>query len=120
MIRRLKVNESFVDERGMICEILNMRNQQVNYLYSKAGAIRGRHYHKENQEIFYVVSGEVIVKASAINHFKKAESFNFKTGDLFLVEPYTLHEFLFLKDTQMIAIYDRGIKIGNFKDIYKN
>lgn len=117
MIKKLNVDFMHNDDRGTICQVLSIPNKQINYLYTKKSAKRGRHYHKQNKEIFYVISGEVELDAYEVNTENK-EKYLFKAGDLFLVEPYTIHDFDFLEDTQMIVAYDLGIESSNGKDIY--
>lgn len=117
MIKKLNVDFLRNDDRGTICQVLSIPNKQINYLFTKKNAKRGCHYHKENKEIFYMISGEVELESREINSDNK-ETYCFKKGDLFLVEPYTIHDFKFLEDTQMIVAYDLGVESGISKDIY--
>lgn len=119
MVRQLKPDFEFNDARGAICQILSIPNSQVNYLFTKKGKKRGRHYHKENKEIFYMVSGRVKLYAEAVGNAKAQDEHTFQTGDLFLVEPLVVHDFTFLEDTQMVVVYDVGIEKDGAKDIYE-
>ncbi len=119
MIRSLRTDFSFVDDRGEICQILSVPCRQVNYLYTKAGAKRGRHYHKQNREIFYVISGEVKIQAQAVGKADVREEGTFSSGDAFLVEPYAIHDLTFLRDTQMVVVYDVGVEQDGQKDIFE-
>lgn len=118
MIRKLSVDFSQADMRGSICQILSTPNSQVNYLFSKKDSKRGGHYHKKNKEYFFVINGNVRMYGRSVKEPKEKEEYTFSTGDLFVVEPYTIHNFDFLEDTQMIVIYDLGIVDGSLKDIY--
>ena len=118
MIKKLDVDFKHIDDRGTICQILSIPNSQVNYLFTKKGAIRGDHYHKKNREYFFVISGKVQITAYSVKEPGEKEERVFEAGDLFLVEPYLMHSFVFLEDTQMTVIYDLGIESDGEKDIY--
>lgn len=119
MVKQLRPDFEFDDSRGRICQILSIANSQVNYLFTKKGERRGRHYHKENREFFYMVSGKVRLHAEAVGNAWEKEEHIFQTGDLFLVEPFVVHDLTFLEDTQMVAVYDVGVEKGEAKDIYE-
>lgn len=118
MIHKLETDFEHIDERGQICQILSIPNKQVNYLFTKKGAKRGRHYHKEAKEYFYIISGKINVTASSVHDCQLKEEFIFESNDLFVIDPYSMHEFEFVEDTQMVVIYDLGVGTGNMKDIY--
>lgn len=105
------------DSRGIICQITSMPNSQVNYLFTLKGAKHGKHYQK-NKEIFYVISGKLQICAYSVNGATRKEEYIFEAGDLFVVEPYTIHNFTFMEDTQIVAVYDIGVKNGSGTDIY--
>lgn len=118
MIRKLNVDFFQTDPRGTICQILSIPNSQVNYLFTKKGAKRGNHYHKKNKEFFFLISGKVKISVCSAEIPEKKEEIVFSEGDLFVVDPYTIHSFDFLEDTQMTVIYDLGIERSSGKDIY--
>jgi len=118
MIKKLETDFEHIDGRGLICQILSIPNSQVNYLFTKKGAKRGNHYHKRNREFFYVISGKVQISAFYVKNPEQTELLTFSTGNLFVVEPYVMHDFTFIDDTQMVVIYDIGVEANSEKDIY--
>lgn len=118
MIKKLETDFKHMDERGMICQILSIPNSQVNYLFTKKGAKRGKHFHKKNHEYFYIINGKINISAYPTNDPAHTEKYVFETGDLFAVEPYAMHDFTFLEDTHMVVIYDQGVENGAEKDIF--
>lgn len=118
MIIKLEPDFKHADERGIICQVLSIPTSQVNYLFTKKGAKRGSHYHKENKEFFYIIDGEIALFAYPINAPPQKEKYIFKTGDLFMVEPLTVHYFEFTENTQMIVMYDKGVDHEGKKDIF--
>lgn len=118
MIIRKDVDFSHTDGRGAICQVIGLPSRQVNYVFTRKGAKRGQHYHKENREFFYIIGGKAAVEAYSVKYPSEEERHVFDTGDLFVIEPYTMHSFEFLEDTQMIVVYDLGVENGDERDIY--
>ena len=58
MIELLKPNFEFEDERGKLTQLVRDGFSQFNIIFSKAGVLRGNHFHKINREAFYVISGD--------------------------------------------------------------
>ncbi len=117
MINILKPDFVFEDDRGAINQLIHKGYNQVNVVYSNAGAARGGHYHKLNKEAFFIVSGSVRVSAS-----RDGDSIEmiFNKGDMFEIEPGTAHDFCFLTDTVLVGMYDKGVELENGeKDIIK-
>ena len=112
----LEPDFSHEDERGKLIQLVREGYRQVNVLYSKAGVIRGGHYHKKNCEAFYIVEGECEAQLGR-NGLK--ETVTFSTGSFFQIEPYTVHAFSFSQDTLMIGMYDLGVENEDgTKDIF--
>lgn len=119
MIKKLDVDFLHTDERGIICQVLSIPINQVNYLFTKQSAKRGCHYHKINKEIFYIIEGSLEITAVKTEDNSSKQTYLFKAGDLFLVEPFVVHDFDFLEDTKMLVMYDKGVELPDkSKDIY--
>ncbi len=119
MIEKLNVDFLHTDDRGVICQVLSTPIKQVNYLFTKQGAKRGCHFHKINREIFYIIDGSLNLTAVRLEDESSKTTYAFKTGDLFLVNPFVIHDFEFLEDTKMLVMYDKGVELpNNTKDIY--
>ena len=116
MIEFIKPDFSFQDERGALVQLCREGWKQINVTSTKAGVFRGGHYHKNNQEAFYIIEGEI-----EINLIKdgKQENVTVTSGDFFILKPYAVHSFNFKKNTIMVALYDKGVEEANGqKDIY--
>ena len=119
MIEKLNIDFLHTDDRGVICQVLSTPIKQVNYLFTKQGAKRGCHFHKSNREIFYIIHGSLDLTAVRLEEESSKKTYAFKTGDLFLVNPFVIHDFEFLEDTKMLVMYDKGVELpNNTKDIY--
>jgi dTDP-4-dehydrorhamnose 3,5-epimerase-like enzyme len=116
LIEYLQPDFTFEDDRGSLNQLAHEGYKQVNVVYSKAGVLRGNHYHKENKEVFYVIRGSFNLTVS-----KKGieEKYHFGEGQMFLVPPMVMHSFQYLEDTDLIAMYDQGVEHEDgTKDIY--
>jgi len=116
LIEILEPDFAFEDERGELVQLAREGYRQFNVVFSKGGVIRGNHYHKENNEVFYVMSGSFELSAQKDG---ASEAYVFKKGDMFKVPPFVMHSFNYLEDTWVAAMYDKGVEHADgTKDIY--
>lgn len=112
MLKLLKTDFHFADDRGTIEQLVHQGYRQVNVITSKKGVVRGNHYHKLNDEAFYIVSG-------ALELTVNSEKMVFQKGDFFGIEPYDMHSFLYLEDTVLVSMYSSGVELPDgTKDMY--
>ena len=117
LIKYLKTDFKFKDERGEITQLVHDNWKQVNYITTRAGVKRGDHYHKNNEEAFFIISGELELDLEDINS-GEAETHIIKTGDFFVIRRNLNHGFKFLKDTDLISMYSNGVEQNGKMDIY--
>lgn len=98
MLKKLKTDFDFSDERGTITQLIHSGYRQVNVITSNRGVLRGGHYHKQNSEAFYIISGSLKVEVNGIEY-------TFKAVDFFGIEPYDMHSFYFDEDTILVSMY---------------
>lgn len=115
MIEIIKPDFVFEDERGTLIQLIHEGYNQINVVTSKAGVERGNHFHKLNREGFFVVEGAFLLEASLDG---KTESYEFKKGDMFIIEHNVMHRFVYREDTTLVAFYDKGVELPDgTKDI---
>ena len=116
LIKILKPDFVFEDDRGILSQITHTPYAQVNAVFTKKGAVRGNlHYHRTAKEIFFVISGEINVSVSLAG---VCEDYTFKTGDMFLIPENVRHNFDFLQDTYLVSFYTSRIELEDgTKDI---
>ena len=116
MIEFLQTDFRFSDTRGDFIQLCHTGWKQVNYSFTKAGVLRGGHYHKKNREAFFIIEGRIEL---TLKKDGKTKVYQVKSGDFFALTPWTLHSFSFLEDTRMISMYDLGVEEADGeKDIY--
>lgn len=119
LIEFIKPDFEFADDRGSLRQLVHDGWKQVNYIVSKAGSFRGNHYHKENREAFFVISGSFKFTAESEDG-KIKEEYDMKAGDFFAVPPYINHSFDYIEDTELISLYSDGVeKADGTKDIFQ-
>ena len=115
-IHKISTDFSFSDNRGSLIQLVHEGYSQVNVIHSNQGVTRGGHYHKMNNEVFYIIYGEMQVIAKKHDCVEK---YVFKSGEFFLVPPGTLHEFYYPVDTLCVSMYDKGVENDDgTKDIF--
>jgi quercetin dioxygenase-like cupin family protein len=105
-----KIEASFRDDRGDITDILVKESvEYVTLITSKAGAVRGNHYHKETFQWVYMLSGKMRVCAQ--DEAGDIEELTITTGDLILNAPLERHAFEALDDSSFLVL-TRGPRGG--------
>ena len=118
LIKFIKPDFEFSDDRGCLKQLVHDGWTQVNYITSVGNAFRGNHYHKENREAFYVISGKFKLTAENLDGSLK-EEYEMKQGDFFIIEPLIVHSFEYLEKTVLISFYDKGVEnLDGSKDIW--
>lgn len=118
LIELIQPDFTFQDQRGTLTQLVRSGFHQVNVIESKAGALRGGHYHQVNREAFYIIHG--IVTFTARQSGQK-EIQTFSEGDMFLVPAGVSHSFLFQTDTLLVSLYDQGVELADgSKDIFSD
>lgn len=104
---RFKPTFEFEDRRGILREVIRRDNyRQLNEVRRHKGQNHGLHYHKINEELFYIISGKVKVEIINVETKEKTE-FIAKETEGFIVEPYEVHNFIYLEDTIFIVLHSR-------------
>lgn len=111
LMKIIKPNFEFNDERGKIIQLVREGYSQVNVITSNSGVIRGRHYHKMNCEAFYFPYGKCRVIAETSEGEREERIFG--AGEMFMIEPYVMHRFEYLEESMVISMYSHGVEIGD-------
>lgn len=116
LIEILKPDFVFKDERGELTQLVHEGFNQYNIIFSKKDVLRGNHYHKENREAFYIITGKIRLNVSKDG---VEEEYIFGAGDMFLMPQFVNHSFYYIEDTWLASMYDIGVeRPDGTKDMY--
>jgi len=117
LIKILSPDFVFPDHRGLLVQICHGGYEQINAVFTKKSAVRGNfHFHKNTKEAFFVLSGKIRVTAEKDG---ETEEMLFETGDMFLIEEYVKHSFVYLEDTYLVGLYTKCVENPDgSRDIY--
>lgn len=117
LIKELKPDFVFADDRGILTQISHEEFKQTNAVFTKKNAVRGNwQYHKKCKEYFYIIQGSVTVKARL---GECREEKNFSSGEMFMIAENIRHTFEYLEDTYLVVLYDERVELDdNTKDIF--
>jgi dTDP-4-dehydrorhamnose 3,5-epimerase-like enzyme len=119
MFSIIKKYAGFSDDRGEFCGVLNEGNWgEVNYVFTKKGAIRGNHFHKNVVEIVFLLKGEMTVEVSDIKDSNILETVHLKAGEGIRLEPYLYHVMKYDTDCEQLSILDQPFEENN-PDIHR-
>lgn len=107
-MRILEPYKRFEDGRGVFLGILNSgRWEEMNYIETRAGQVRGGHFHKETREIFFIIDGEIDIETWDVRGTGPAKSRRVSKGAIVIVDPYEVHTFSCRTDCRWINVLSR-------------
>ncbi len=117
LIKMLEPDFVFENEAGSLKQLVHDGWKQVNVITSVGGAVRGGHYHKYNEEGFYIIQGSFRLTVSRDG---VTEEYTMHQGDMFLIYPYVYHTFEYTEDTVLVSMYSNGVELSETeKDIWQ-
>lgn len=119
-IKVTKLKPEFSDDRGYITRLVDTDKYPIRavlYITSKAGTVRGNHYHKNDAHYVYCLSGKFrYYEKTTNNPESKKESVILKPGDLVLSKPGVMHAMKFLEDTVFLAFTTERRKQNRYEE----
>lgn len=100
-----KIKPAFVDERGIIVNILEESINHVGIITSKAGSIRANHYHPNQIQYVYLIKGKYeSISKDLTDKNTKPKSIIIKPGSLVITPPMVAHAMRFLEDSILLNL----------------
>lgn len=122
MYRLIEPYFSHSDDRGVIHGVLNFGNwREINYVASSADMVRGNHYHRETEELFFILQGRIRVVVQRVENGCLAgsrEEFTVGEGAIFVVETMVNHVFYILENARWMNVLSKPIDPG-CPDMYR-
>ena len=100
-----RVSPAFKDERGIIANVLEEPINHVAIITSKEDSVRGNHYHPEQIQYVYLVSGryESVSKDLRVTD-ARVEKVLVEAGSLVITPPMIAHAMRFLEDSTLLNL----------------
>ena len=105
-----------VDFRGAITNIFEGALGHVALITSKKGSVRGNHYHKQDHQYIYLVSGAFESHSCNVRNPEKKRILKVKAGDIVDTPPLTAHAQKFTEDSVFLALSTRQREEGKYED----
>jgi len=100
------------DERGKIVDIFYKEDiNHVTVIDSKAGALRGDHYHKKTTQHMLITKGVLEYWYKPLNSNSPAKYETLKEGDLVTTPPLEVHALKIIENNQFLA-FTQGLRGG--------
>lgn len=99
---------SFVNDSGIIQNLLNAPINGAAIIISKAGSIRSNHYHKEDFHYLYVVSGSMEYYERGVDEKFTGQPLIVNAGAMVFTPPNKIHKTVFLQDTVLVSLSKRN------------
>ena len=110
------IDPAFVDARGEIHNLFEGQLGHVALITSKAGSVRANHYHKQDLQYIYLVSGEYESYSCPIKEPENVHKILVKPGDIVKTPPLVAHAQKFTKDSVFLAFSTRLREEGKYED----
>lgn len=102
VLRLLKPYDARIDVRGRFLGIIQEGHwEEINYLETRAGEVRGGHYHKHTIEIFFIIEGNIEITVRPLNG-DSDQTLVVSSGDIIRIEPREWHRFVCTSDCRWI------------------
>lgn len=95
------------DDRGSFFGLVNQGSwQEVNFVTTKTGEVRGGHFHTKTNEVIFLLRGQAEVELQHCDHPEQKQQFILNAGEGIEIKPFILHTFRYLEDSEQIALLD--------------
>ncbi len=103
------------DARGLITNVFEGRIEHVAMITSKKGSIRANHYHKEDYQYIYLISGAFESHCVDTRDTHKRNVLYVKPGDIVDTPPLIAHAQKFTEDSVFLALTTRQRESGKYE-----
>ncbi len=110
------IDPAVVDARGAITNIFEGLIGHVALITSKKGTVRANHYHKEDHQYIYLISGAYESHSCEVQNPAKKQVLKVRPGDIVYTPSLTAHAQKFTEDSVFLALSTRQREQGKYED----
>jgi len=114
-----KINPDFIDERGIITDLLNKQINHVGLITTETGAQRGPHYHKVSMQDSYILSGKFEVVLAMADNPSNFRKIMVDAGEMITIPPGVIHGFKAIEKAVMIDMSQTRGDTGYEADVMR-
>ena len=111
-----QIKAAHTDSRGEIFNLFEGRIEHIALITSKKGTVRANHYHKQDLQYIYLVSGEYESYSCPIEQPENVHKILVNPGDIVKTPPLVAHAQKFTKDSVFLAFSTRLREEGKYED----
>lgn len=113
-----RIKPVFEDERGSIWDYLTGETiNHVGFLITKKGAIRGKHFHKEQVQYTLVTKGKMKIIVKDLKNFDSPiQEFKLESNDIIMFPSYHYHSIEAIEDSECLVFTSKSRKDGGYED----
>ena len=116
MEKKWHINPAVTDVRGEIYNVFEGRIEHIALITSKAGSVRANHYHKEDLQYIYLLSGEYESHCCDVRNPNNRQVLTVKPGDIVETPAFIAHAQKFTKDSVFLALTTRQRESGKYEE----
>lgn len=114
------IDPAFMDERGIISDLLNETIAHVGLITTEDGAIRANHYHKLSTQHSYILSGSFEVLLAPSDQPSNVKKVILRAGEMISIPPNVIHRFKAIDRAVMIDMVSESRDgTGYEDDVYR-
>jgi quercetin dioxygenase-like cupin family protein len=109
------IEPSVVDPRGAITNLFEGRIEHVALITSRKGSVRANHYHREDHQYIYLVSGAYESHCLDVGNPENRQVLKVRPGDIVYTPPMIAHAQKFTEDSVFLAFSTRQREQGKYE-----
>lgn len=111
-----RIDPAVTDVRGEIHNIFEGRIEHTALITSKKGTVRANHYHKQDHQYIYLVSGAFNSHSLDTRDTSKRQVLQVKPGDIVETPAYIAHAQEFTEDSVFLALTTCQRESGKYEE----
>lgn len=110
------IDPAYVDARGEIHNLFEGMLGHVALITSAKGSVRGNHYHKQDVQYIYLISGAYESHCCPLDNPSQKQVLQVRPGDIVETPPHIAHAQRFTEDSVFLAFSTRMREEGKYED----
>jgi quercetin dioxygenase-like cupin family protein/SAM-dependent methyltransferase len=111
-----KIDPVFMDERGIITDLLNEKISHVGMITTEKDAVRANHFHKLSSQYSYILSGSFEVLLALVEKPDNVKRVEVSAGELISIPPNVIHKFKAIERAVMIDMISESREGEGYED----